>query len=181
MRSGGLESCCSLLILAKIRRSVTSDRHDDSQHDRPQSHIKLRRTAELRVKQLRPPTLGRLVAVIDAEAYEHARGSQAGVAKHPLPYWLAVVHGADVTDEQWLGAESFEVRYLEDPTPVYCDGQLHHWDYMSDGTDACFVSREHVLCQLPVFFLCADDYDFVGFLRQLQVPEVRAVHTLRVR
>jgi hypothetical protein len=25
MRSGGLESCCSLLILAKIRRSVTSE------------------------------------------------------------------------------------------------------------------------------------------------------------
>jgi hypothetical protein len=26
-----------------------------------------------------------------------------------------------------------------------------------------------------LFFLCADDYDFSGFLRELKVPEVRAV------
>lgn len=32
-----------------------------------------------------------------------------------------------------------------------------------------------------IFFLCADDYDFVGFLQRLQVPEVRDAHTLRVR
>jgi hypothetical protein len=27
-----------------------------------------------------------------------------------------------------------------------------------------------------LFFLCADDYDFDGFLRELKVPEVRVVH-----
>jgi hypothetical protein len=124
-------------------------RGDNQQDDRPHSHRKLRRSAELRVRQLRPPKLGRLVAVVDADAYEQERGSRADVAKHPLPYWLAVVHGADVTEEQWLGAEPFEVRYLEDPTPVYRDGQLHHWAYASEGTDVCFVPRENVLCQLP--------------------------------
>ena len=31
-----------------------------------------------------------------------------------------------------------------------------------------------------LFFLCADDYDFDGFMQELKVPEVRAVHILPV-
>jgi hypothetical protein len=103
----------------------------------------------MRVKQLRPPISGRLLAVINANVYGPTHGRRVGVAKYPLPYWLAVVHCAAVTDEQWLGDRSIDVHYLEDPTPVYRDGQLHHWEYKSYCTDACSVPRENVLCQLP--------------------------------
>jgi hypothetical protein len=75
--------------------------------------------------------------------------------------------------EEGAGALKSVVIYL--PNPAHLKGHktfsLQHKLVM--------LSRTRRMKDL--FFLCADDYDFVGFLRQLQVPEVRAVHTLRVR
>jgi hypothetical protein len=131
------------------RLPAGSARGDNRQDDRPRGHIRLRRSARMRVEELCPPISGRLLAVVDADVYGPTQGRRVGAAKYPLPYWLAIVHCAAVTDEQWLGDRSIDVRYLEDPTPVYRDGQLLRWEYKSYCTDACSVPRKHVLCQLP--------------------------------
>jgi hypothetical protein len=110
--------------------------------------IQLRRSVAERVQRLRAPPKGRVVAVIDAAAARRARGQSDDVPDCPVSYWLAVTQHA-VTTEQWLGRERFDVRYLEDPTPVDVDGQPRHWKYLSDSTDDTAVPRENVLCQLP--------------------------------
>jgi hypothetical protein len=64
------------------------------------------------------------------------------------------------------------VIYL--PNPAHLKGQKS----FSLQHKLVMLSRTRRMKNL--FFLCADDYDFDGFLRELKVPEVRAVHILPV-
>jgi hypothetical protein len=118
----------------------------------PVSVTQVRRTAWARVQSLRPPSRGRVLAVIDEDALAYATSARTDAPEaHPLPYWLAVCQD-DVTHEQWLGNGTFVVRYLEHPRPVYVDGDsgaIKGWEYQSLNGDNTDMPRANIICQLP--------------------------------
>ena len=95
----------------------------------------------------------------------------------PLTVWRRNIEASPAlcfTNYKVIGATlKSVVIYL--PNPAHLKGQKS----FSLQHKLVMLSRTRRMKNL--FFLCADDYDFDGFLRELKVPEVRAVHILPVR
>ena len=94
----------------------------------------------------------------------------------PLTVWRRNIEASPAlcfTNYKVIGATlKSVVIYL--PNPTHLKGQKS----FSLQHKLVMLSRTRRMKNL--FFLCADDYDFDGFLRELKVPEVRAVHILPV-
>jgi hypothetical protein len=121
----------------------------------PAPRVQLTLAAWERWRSLQAPRRGRVIAVVNDSALRLARGEAADVhANGPLPYWLAVCQ-EDVTSAQWLGRDTFVVRYLEGdphPQPVYASdgsGTVEGWEWLSLNGESMNLPREDVLCQLP--------------------------------
>eukprot|EP01047_Picozoa_sp_COSAG01_P032339 COSAG01_NODE_2331_length_7889_cov_49.592940_7_plen_228_part_00 len=90
----------------------------------------------------------------------------------PLTVWRRNIEASPAlcfTNYKVIGATlKSVVIYL--PNPTHLKGQKS----FSLQHKLVMLSRTRRMKNL--FFLCADDYDFDGFLREPKVPEVRAVH-----